>query len=388
MPTFVNGPTNFAYLKGTINGITKNIYLFMDNHYPLNEQTRCESFDSIDISQYLYKLIKNTKEPLDFFTEIRLHDINLPTTNKRDIYIKEVDEMFKSEFIVEKNNDNNNETVSVKHSKTNPYVRLHYLDVRDHFDLFYIIDIINFDIPETFDLIYKNIGNTKDHLKKILKYIKKIEFLLDRFYKNIKDILIVPDEKYNKIEKQKYYLNKIINKYKNNELKENINNFIDIHVNHLLFILTKYIDELKPFFENYNEKYNDKIKEYKQHIYNSSIDIYSLLTNAYLLRRILDKDYITNCVVYSSAQHSVNYMYFLLNYCNFELINIYRSIEKDKNTLVKLIKKAQYVFDIYKLIYLTEKKYLQCLKFNGTYFGKNRTNLFEYPDFDKLYPSK
>ena len=28
---------------------------------------------------------------------------------------------------------------------------------------------------------------------------------------------------------------------------------------------------------------------------------------------------------------------------------------------------------------MTEKKYLQCLKFNGTYFGKNRTDLFEYP---------
>lgn len=384
MTQFINGPTNFAHLKGTINGIVKNIYLFMDNHYPLNEQTRCESFDSIDVSQYLYKLIKNTTESLDFFTEIKQHDINLPPTNKRDIYIKEINEMFKSEFILEKIDDKN----IVKYSKTNSNVRLHYLDIRDHLDLFYIIDIIKFDIPETFDLIFKNIGDRKENLNKILEYINNIEFLLNKFNKNIREIVIVPKEKYNKIDKQKYYFNKIINKYENNELKENINNFIDIHVGHLMYNLTRYIDELKPYIENYDEKYNNKIKESNQHIYDSSIDIYSLMTDVYLLRRILDKDYITNCIVYSGAQHSVNYMYFLIKYCNFELITIYRSIEKDKNTLVKLIKETQYAFDIYKFIYLKEKKYLQCLKFHVPYFRKYRTDLFEYPDFDKLYSSK
>ena len=384
MSQYINGPTNFAYLKGTINGITKNIYLFSDNHYPLDEQTRCQSFDSIDISQYLYNLIKNTKVPLDFFAEIRQSEINSPLTDKRDIYIKEINEMFKSEFIVEKINDKD----TVKYSKSNPYVRLHYLDVRDHFDLFYITDMIKYDIFEAFDLIFKNIGDKKENLNKILEYIQNIEYLLNKFNKNIKEIVIIPKEKYDKIDKQKYYFNKIINKYENNELKKNINNFIDIHVSHLMHNLTRYIDELKPYIKKYDEKYNNKIKECNQHIYDSSIDIYSLLTDAYLLRRILDKNYIANCIVYSGAQHFVNYIYFLLKYCNFELITIYRSIEKDQDKLVNLIKEARYVFDIYKLIYLTEKKYLQCLKFHVPYFRKYRTDLFEYPDFNKLFPSK
>ena len=390
MPRYINGPTNFAYLKGTINGITKNIYLFMDNHYPLDEQTRCESFDSIDISQYLYKLIKKTKVPLDFFAEIRQTAIKTQPTNKKDIYIKEVNEMFKNEFIIDKTNDKikDKDKDKVKYSKINPNVRLHYLDVRDHFDLFYITDIIKYDIPKIFDMIFKNIGDKRTHLNKILDFIQIIEVFLDDFNRNIIALPRIPNNKHDKKkDKQKYYLNKIINKYENIELKKNINNFIDFHVKQLMYNLTKYIDDLKSYIKYYDEKNNDKIKKCQQYIYDSSIDLYSLLTDAYLLRRILDKNYITNCIVYSGSQHSVNYMYFLIKYYNFELVTIYRSIEKDPIKLVNLIKKEESVYNIYKYIYLIEKKYLQCLEFYVPFSRDFKTDLFTYPDFDKLFPT-
>ena len=67
MTEYINGPINFANLRGSINGIDKNIYFFMDTHYDLDNQTRCESFNSIDISQYLYQKIIEAKKPLDFF---------------------------------------------------------------------------------------------------------------------------------------------------------------------------------------------------------------------------------------------------------------------------------------------------------------------------------
>ena len=367
MSQYINGPTNFAYLKGTINGITKNIYLFSDNHYPLDEQTRCQSFDSIDISQYLYNLIKNTKVPLDFFAEIRQSEINSPLTDKRDIYIKEINEMFKSEFIVEKINDKD----TVKYSKSNPYVRLHYLDVRDHFDLFYITDMIKYDIFEAFDLIFKNIGDKKENLNKILEYIQNIEYLLNKFNKNIKEIVIIPKEKYDKIDKQKYYFNKIINKYENNELKKNINNFIDIHVSHLMHNLTRYIDELKPYIKKYDEKYNNKIKECNQHIYDSSIDIYSLLTDAYLLRRILDKNYIKKSIVYSGSQHSINCIFFLIKYYGFKIIKIHDSSEKDTDILMDNILNTKHVFDIYKFFNMNDRK-KQCIDYEILRDGGNK----------------
>lgn len=92
-------------MKGKIDGVEKKIILFMDKHYGLLEQTRCDTSDSIDISHYMYNEIKNTNEELDFFLEITLDEIKSKQTNKRDIYIKELFEMFKSEFVVEKIND-------------------------------------------------------------------------------------------------------------------------------------------------------------------------------------------------------------------------------------------------------------------------------------------
>ena len=41
MTEYINGPINFAHLRGSINGIDKNIYFFMDKHYELYNQTRC-----------------------------------------------------------------------------------------------------------------------------------------------------------------------------------------------------------------------------------------------------------------------------------------------------------------------------------------------------------
>ena len=49
MVKFINGPTNYAHLKGIINGVEKNIHLFMDIHNKIDAQTKCESFDSIEI---------------------------------------------------------------------------------------------------------------------------------------------------------------------------------------------------------------------------------------------------------------------------------------------------------------------------------------------------
>ena len=76
MPKFINGPVNYAHLRGKINGIQKNIYLFMDTHNKIDNQTRCESFNSIDITYYLYKIIKDTEESIDFFMEIQQKEIN------------------------------------------------------------------------------------------------------------------------------------------------------------------------------------------------------------------------------------------------------------------------------------------------------------------------
>ncbi len=77
--------------------------IFFDKHLSLDEQTRCKSFNSIDISYYLYRLIKESKKHLDFFMEIGQSQLdNEHISNKKDIYIKEVINLFKSEFTLKK----------------------------------------------------------------------------------------------------------------------------------------------------------------------------------------------------------------------------------------------------------------------------------------------
>lgn len=82
----IQGPINLAILEGKKNNIFKRVYIFMDYHYEIDKQTKCESFDSEDISNFLYKKIKNATKETDFFMEIRKEQIGKPRYKKKDIY--------------------------------------------------------------------------------------------------------------------------------------------------------------------------------------------------------------------------------------------------------------------------------------------------------------
>ncbi len=357
MPKYINGPTNYAHLKGTIKGIEKNIYLFFDKHLDLDEQTRCKSFDSIDITYYLYTLIKNAKDYLDFFMEIRLLQFNEGITNKRDIYINEVVNLFKTEFVIDKKDGKE----EVKYSKTNSKVRLHYLDIRDCLGIYYLTDIIFKKIKIYLDLMKKDEKNKITYFRKILKYVNMINEEIESLDKNIKEIIVNKNVIYNKTNnKQKYYLDKIINKYKNTILGQSINVFLNANYNYILSYYKFTIIDIKLINENMIDidtltELIDKITEY-------ILKIYSLFTDAYLLRRFLDKDYVNNSVIYSGGAHSINYIFYLVKYCNFSIIKIHNSTEKDVNILINKIKKEIYSLNIYDL-FLLKDKYIQCIRY-------------------------
>src|SRR5690606_31562117 len=56
------------------------------------------------------------------------------------------------------------------------------------------------------------------------------------------------------------------------------------------------------------------------------------LMDLYMIRRILDKDYITNTITYTGAAHSLDYIRILVKYFGFKLTNYsylgYDSIEE------------------------------------------------------------
>ena len=352
-PEYINGPTNYAHLQGNINGIEKNIYLFFDKHLPLNDQTRCESFNSVDITYYLYTLIKNATDYLDFFMEIRLSQL-------RDIYINEVINLFKSEFVIE----NKGTTKQVKYSKTNSKVRLHYLDIRDCLGIYYLRNIIDIKIKKYLNLLSKDEKNKIIYYKKILKYVDIVNQQIDLLDKNMREIIINKNVVYDKINnKQKYYLDKLINKYKNIQLKQSINIFLNSHYNLILDHFKVAILEINSINENMIDTtiitdLTEVIDEIQVYINK----IYGLFTDVYLLRRFLDKNYINNSVIYSGGAHSINYIFFLVKYCNFKIVKIHNSLEKNVKILINKIKKEDKSFNIYDL-FLFKNNYIQCIPY-------------------------
>jgi hypothetical protein len=344
MSKYINGPTNFVKMKGSINGITKSLYIFMDSHRSLEQQTKCQSFDSIDIAHFLYKIIKKTKEPLDFFMEIRKEQINMERDNKRNIYMREVIDLFKSEFKTEKD--------KVLYSRSNNNVRLHYSDIRDFFDMFKVLDMMDYLIEKY------NPKTTK--LETIIKYMKKVTDFIDKL-SMMK--IVVGEDKNNKYEKETslYYLNKIANKYSSSQLKDNINLFLNNELVNDIDLLYKKINQLKII------KNDNIIKELKD-IKELLIDIYSIFTDVYMLRRVLDKDYIKNIITYSGSQHSMNYIYFLVKYYDFKITHIFYSEEKNIDKLNEIIKKVnspRYIYNIFGYtnnMELELKKLQQCIE--------------------------
>ena len=379
MVEYINGPINFAHLRGSINGIDKNIYFFMDTHNDLDNQTRCESFNSIDISQYLYQKIIETKKPLDFFMEIRSTNINTLITNKRDIYIKEVISLFKTEYIEEKEEEDGE---VIRHSKSNSNVKLHYLDVRDHLELFDVLNIIDDDMKINVELLINNFNNNekKDtYVQNILNNIESIKIKIKIIKHNKKIVLQNKLNNYNKTtESQKYYLNKVINKYEDNDLKKNINEFINNYYYAVIYSLYGELGNLEGHMGKF-EKHMEKIDtddekmlyDLIDSIRNKITDLYSLFTDAFLLRRILDKKYVKKAIVYSGRQHSLNCIFFLVKYYNFKIIKIHDSSEKDVNKLTEQISNADNVFKTYKLFNVDEKN-IQCIYYETIRDGGNR----------------
>lgn len=391
---FIRGPINYCCMKGKIDGVEKKIILFMDEHYGLLEQTRCDTFDSIDISHHMYNEIKNTNEELDFFLEITLDEIKSKQTNKRDIYIKELFEMFKSEFVVEKIN----ETDYVRYSKSNPNVRLHFLDIRDSMDFDKIKSSYIQRILKEFEKLLKttNIDEKKNIAQIILNYFDKIYVKLDKLTNDKNEIIKLSSKSknisFNNIgfnDKQKYCINKAINKCTNIELKSNLIEFLENNYSNIMHNLNLvYNNNIKKVLRNIEEYDDDKIQQIygrMEFVKEAIIDLYSLFVDCYLLRRVLDKDYIKTSVIYTGIQHSIHYIYFLHKYYNFEITKIHH-MEKSCDEMKKLIMETHFVFEIYKYI-MVDKKYSQCITYEQMFGGdsyieylKNKKKLFgSYP---------
>ena len=82
------------------------------------------------------------------------------------------------------------------------------------------------------------------------------------------------------------------------------------------------------------------------------------------MRRILDKNYINKSIIYSGGAHSVNFIFFMVKYLNFQIIKVQKSLEKDKTLLMKKINNEMFAYNTNEL-FLLKKMNIQCIEFES-----------------------
>lgn len=388
----VNGPINVMRLEGKIHGINKVIYLFMDFHMDVESQTQCRNIFSKDIQKYLvdnfYEVSnKNSDKIYDFFLEI--HPTDLTLEEKMDLeypdykqrYIHEVIKVFIKIF----NFDPKKNKVSV--NKLFKNVRLHFLDIRDYYKktLNKKCDRI-YDLARNFmksdDIIVDNLDNIitlmssiRDHLVQVISILEKQpnKIIKSKIIRNKPESLDIPT--------LQYLANKMRKMYKHDDVKKIMNMLMDDSIKNFKLTI-KLIDDNITKFQDYSDRINknadklirDENTNYLFHyglsrytirnmvvdIFNSVgklvdeyiIEFFARFVDVYFLRRFLDKDYITNTVVYTGIAHSTTYAHVLVKYFGFKVTHASYSKTKNMDKLTSEIKNKS-LMEVQEFIYPT-----------------------------------
>ncbi|AGD92752.1 hypothetical protein LBA_00834 [Megavirus lba] len=237
---YINGPINVIRLKGSMNGIKKIIYLFMDQHHPLHIQTECDNVYSDSIQKYFsenFQKLSKTKKIYDFFLEIRPTEIqnisrgyDYPAiSNLTEIYIVEVWKLFRKIFEF----DDQKNKVSLSKYFTN--IRLHYMDVRDYFKNSNKGNLINLfsGIIGPISSMWTNQYINTENLDRVTLNIQDFKIFCQFIRENITTLIsgkpltttktkIIKPKKLNKVwnEEILYLLNKMYHSYKNDNVKK------------------------------------------------------------------------------------------------------------------------------------------------------------------------
>jgi len=400
MSKYVNGPINCVRLKGKIGNIDKVIYLYFDIHHNIDNQTKCRDVKAIDLKNYLieqFDAIKGTNRMIDMFLEVPPSLLVYNTNITKKKYIWEVTDMFRKLF----NYDFHKKRIL--QNEQFPNVRFHYFDIRDM--LKWGIDNIINQVDNTITIeIYEKHNFSKNMLLYILDGIKlfasRVTIIYNFLYGDRKvektDKHIIPDNieilsKYTIDEKTNIglnYMKKILDNFNNNKVKDAINKYIldelIISFNNIFDTTNKFIKYINSIIDTIS-KYdnidnnvictNDGIQfglgyEKSMDISNNISKMYHRITTSYnhcfvylvdivSLRRFLDKDYITNCVLYSGAYHSNHYIYFLIKYFNFKITHY--SHDGPDNDIIDKIKQSKIITDSNILCQFYGKKQIQCV---------------------------
>lgn len=384
----ISGPVNVVRLEGNVHDIKKVIYLFMDYHIDVKNQTQCANVFSQDVQKYFansfYKLNKGT-QTYDFFLEVyptelggRKQNLN-ESVDYKNMYIEEVVKFFRRIFV------HNPKKNIVTINKLFKNVRLHYLDIRDYYKTNIYEQVSQMkSLARSFVINdYINI----DKLGKIINLLqimkRHLNFIIEVLSENITEIpkpdkIIRPTTHALDVDTLYYLANKIKEKYKYKNVQKEMNRLLHERLNNFRDTIVDVDEAIKRFNEylDYMYESGDKLQRDNNSLYlfsygpsiytirNMIVDIintvdklvddqfveyFARFTDVYFLRRFLDKDYITNAIEYSGALHSMTYIYELIKTFNFKITHTSYSKINDMDKLTNEIKKRS-LMEIQELI--------------------------------------
>lgn len=405
--TNTNTDKDYIILNGPINCIKlfnhetdQTVWLFMDYHYPINYQHKCEEYEAKDIDKYLYKIYKETTEVIDFLFEINPSKLNLSEElHENKIYISRVEKIFKKAQF---------------DTQINKNIRLHFVDIRSHtftHDIYYSMKNILNNLE-----MYKldNLNNIIEELNKIVRILESINKLIE----NISDMNINTDvganvdklKKLKKLKKNKKneinietLLEKILLDYDDLANKQNVTNYFYLKYYDESKIIINFINNLVGQIKTINDlfdyqllnenlniveysfggtirqvisygindvDYNNKFSDFKRDLIFLDIQLINLGTvfmDCFFLRRITQKkNFIKKAIVYTGSFHTIVYIWFLIKYNNFKIVDsnyINKKKLNNKNTfdhLENIIKKSDNYDNLFEIFY--PKKINQCVK--------------------------
>jgi hypothetical protein len=376
---YINGPESVSRLEGEIDGIKKIIYIFGEVHVNNNE---CENYnDSIDIDKFLIEIFKynqeHEKENIDVFIEMFKEDIDIYHDNDRRLYMIE-----KMRKLLSKNISINDR---VNKNKDFDKIRFHYFDIRHIFYNKYNIKRNSIKIPDCIDCINNIIDKANYMMYNILNFLNS-EKITTKKKINLENLNYKP-------------FDKIIKKYNNNQCKGILSYLFLKYILILLntpILLNDFIDYCKESIKKlYEDHSNLEYLEYKNYMATIFNDIYirydvihdtifnciMYITDLYLLRRLLDKDYITKSIIYSGDAHVQHIKYILLKHFNFKITHINNIKSNKEYKLAKQIKDENDFFSKLENKNLNEFTHkIDMFSQWNKHILKQCINLFDFPD--------
>ena len=382
----INGPFNTVRLEGEIGNISKHIYIFFDFHESIQEQTGCDE-TTIDVNNYISNNVNNSKDTIDLFVEIYPSEISAKytsdttntTSTKRGRYIDEVIKYY------------------VKNINNKKNLRLHYFDIRDSLE------------GDTYYLLGEMASNAWNYgCSNNLLYEKQLAFLSDLEIRcNIIYDIVIKNKKYGDNSKElykimseyklfnidvdmkcipaiEYFINKIKKKINNNDIKKILNSFIESDIKKIINNTLEIIFNMKKLLidigsQNDNRCVNDYLDE-KDYDYGFSVErlnkinklgsyydilkkkyvkLFVIIVDLFLLRRFLDKTYISTSVTYTGASHSIFYIYVLVKYFKFKVTHCSKTVDNlNIKQINENIQKADSTFNVSTM--LLPIKLIQC----------------------------